>query len=241
MALKDGSLIKTITDTVVHPLHPEGKPFVYGGIAVALVGFLIWEGLGLLGLAFTLFCLFFFRDPARVTPDGDNFIISPADGKVLSVVPGCKMPKELSDDDTHSYTRISIFLSVLDVHVFRNPVTGRVMETDYRPGKFVNAALDKASEDNERASALIETNDGKKIGVVQIAGLVARRIVSDLKEGESVKSGERYGIIRFGSRADIYIPAGIAPLVIEGQRAIGGETILADLNTTGTPRTGTSS
>lgn len=239
MALKDGSLLKTIQDVMVQPLHPAGKPFVIGGVVAALVGFLIWEVLGVIGIAFTLFCLFFFRDPVRVTPDGENFVISPADGKVIAVTPGCKLPKELDEDDEHSYTRISIFLSVLDVHVFRNPVSGRVKETDYRPGKFLNAAADKASEDNERASALIETREGKKIGVVQIAGFVARRIVSDLKEDETVKAGARYGIIRFGSRADIYIPAGIAPLVIEGQRAIGGETILADLTNTGTARTGT--
>lgn len=239
MALKDGSLLKTIQDVMVQPLHPAGKPFVIGGAIGALVGFLIWDVLGVLGLAFTLFCLFFFRDPARVTPDGDQFVISPADGKVIAVTPGCSLPKELDDSDDHSYTRISIFLSVLDVHVFRNPVSGRVAATDYRPGKFLNAAVDKASEDNERASALIETAGGKKIGVVQIAGFVARRIVSDLKEGEEIKSGARYGIIRFGSRADIYIPAGIAPLVIEGQRAVGGETILADLSNTGTARTGT--
>lgn len=238
MALKDGSLLKTIQDVMVQPLHPVGKPFVIGGAIAALVGFLIWEVLGILGIAFTLFCLFFFRDPVRITPDGDNLVISPADGRVIAVTPGCALPKELDDSGENSYTRISIFLSVLDVHVFRNPVTGRVLETDYRPGKFLNAALDKASDDNERAAALVETTDGKKIGVVQIAGFVARRIVSDLKEGERVKSGERYGIIRFGSRADIYIPAGIAPLVIEGQRAIGGETILADLAQTGTARTG---
>lgn len=241
MTLKDGSLLKTIKDTVILPLHPEGKPFVIGGVIVMVIGFLIWEGLGLLGLIFTLFCLFFFRDPIRTTPVGENFIIAPADGKVLAVTPGCSLPKELAGDDTASYTRISIFLSVLDVHVFRNAVSGRVTKTDYRPGKFVNAALDKASEDNERAGALIETPTGKTIGLVQIAGLVARRIVTDLKEGEAVKAGERYGIIRFGSRADIYIPAGIAPMVVEGQKTIGGETILADVTVEGGARMGIAS
>lgn len=237
MTFKEGSLLKTITDTMILPLHPAGKPFVIGGAAFMVIGFFIWEGLGILGLIFTLFCLFFFRDPNRVTPAGDNFIVSPADGRVLSVMPGVSLPKELGVSD-ESFTRISIFLSVLDVHVFRNAVSGRVIKTDYRPGKFVNAALDKASEDNERAAALIETADGKKVGLVQIAGLVARRIVTDLQEGLSVTGGTRYGIIRFGSRADIYIPAGVAPVVIEGQRAIGGETILADLSVQGPARMG---
>ncbi len=237
MTLKDGSLLKTITDTIILPLHPAGKPFVIGGLVVLALGLFVWEGLALLGLAFTLFCVFFFRDPNRVTPVGDNLVVSPADGKVLSVTPGVKLPKELGDSED-AYTRVSIFLSVLDVHVFRNPVSGRVTKTDYRPGKFVNAALDKASEDNERASALIETADAKKVAVIQIAGLIARRIVSDLKEGDTVQGGARYGIIRFGSRADIYIPAGIAPMVIEGQRAVGGETILADLSVQGPARMG---
>ncbi len=241
MAIKQGSLLQTITDTVVMPLHPEGKPFVIGGIIATIIGFLIWEGLGMMGLSFTLFCLFFFRDPARVTPVGDNYVIAPADGKVIAVMPGCALPKELGAGDDANYTRISIFLSVLDVHVFRNPVSGRVTKTVYHPGKFVNAAMDKASDDNERSTALIETADGRKLAVVQIAGLVARRIVSDLKENDTVKAGTRYGIIRFGSRADIYIPAGVAPLVIEGQRSIGGETVLADLTQSGAARMGLSS
>lgn len=228
MTIKEGSLLQTITDTVFMPLHPEGRPFVVIGIIIAIIGFLIWVPLGTLGVFFTVFCTFFFRDPARVTPAGEQFIIAPADGKIIAITPGCALPKELEAGNEENYTRISIFLSVLDVHGFRNPVSGTVLKTVYRAGKFFNAALDKASEDNERAAALIETAGGQKIGVVQIAGLVARRIVSDLEEGETIIAGARYGFIRFGSRADIYIPAGIAPLVIEGQRSIGGETILAD-------------
>lgn len=239
MDSKHLSLWQTFRQTVFQPLHPAGKPFVIGSLVFMAIGFLITEELGVLGLALALFCLFFFRDPERVTPGGDQWVIAPADGKILSVVPGCELPKEInSHNDDARYTRISIFLSVLNVHVFRNAVTGTVLQTAYRPGKFVNAALDKASEDNERAAVLIETKDGKKIGLVQIAGLVARRIVCDLKENQSVKGGQRYGIIRFGSRADIYIPAGIAPLVIEGQTAIGGETILADLTVSGAARMG---
>lgn len=238
MIENEDSLLKTIGDTVCQPQHPAGRPFVIGGLIVMVLGFLTWEVLGVLGLLFTLFCLFFFRDPARVTPLGDSLVIAPADGKIIAVMPGCALPKELEAGDEKNYTRISIFLSVLDVHVFRNIVSGRVIKTVYRAGKFINAALDKASEDNERAAALIETKDGKKVAVVQIAGLVARRIVTDLEEDDIVIAGKRYGIIRFGSRADIYIPAGIATLVVEGQRSIGGETILADFAVSGTPREG---
>src|SRR5690606_11725146 len=181
---------------------------------------------------------YFFRDPARVTPDREGLVVSPADGRV-SLIQEVKLPSELNgDDDDADYTRVSVFLNVFDVHVQRVPIDGEVDEVVYRPGKFLNACLDKASEDNERSSVLMKTKDGKKIAFVQIAGLIARRIINNLKEEQTVKAGERYGLIRFGSRVDIYLPKGVAPQVCVGQRVVGGETILADLNSVEAARTG---
>ena len=222
------SLFDTIKKVVFVPPHPAGIPFIAGGAVGALILFLIWEPLGFLALTFTVFCLYFFRDPDRVVPQKESFILSPADGEVSSIVHGLSLPHELGSSEG-SFTRISIFLSVLDVHVNRMPVSGKIIRRVYTPGKFLNADLDKASEDNERCSAIVETANGIQIGVVQIAGLIARRILNDLSEGEAVEAGKRFGIIRFGSRLDVYVPEGTAPLVCIGQRAIGGETILADL------------
>lgn len=218
--------------------HPAGIPFIAGGAIATLVLFFFFENLGLAGLALTVFCIYFFRDPERVTPQKPSLIISPADGIVSAIVERVSLPAEIADNDERPYTRISIFLSVVDVHVNRVPLSGKITRKVYRPGKFLNADLDKASEENERCSAVIETAGGLKLGLVQIAGLVARRIVNELHEGQSVTAGARFGIIRFGSRLDVYMPEGIPALVCVGQRAIGGETILAEIGSAEPSRLG---
>lgn len=213
--------------TVVKPMHPEGRRFV-GAFAVAtLVLFLIWEPLGWIGAGLTVWCYYFFRDPVRTTPTRPGLIVSPADGTVSQVGPAVP-PGELGLGDA-PLMRISIFMSVFNCHVNRAPVAGRVTRIAYRPGKFLNASLDKASEDNERNGLVIEMEDGRPLGVVQIAGLVARRIVCFVSEGTGVSTGERFGLIRFGSRLDVYLPEGVAPLVAVGQTMVAGETVLADL------------
>jgi phosphatidylserine decarboxylase len=236
---KHPSLFDTIKDTVFVPLHPAGSPFIIAGAIFTFFFFLASATVGFIFLILTLFCIYFFRDPVRVTPTRPGLVVSPADGLVTAIVTGVPLPKEIAQEgDGSDFTRISIFLSVFDVHVNRSPVDGEVVNDAYVPGKFVNAALDKASEDNERAAAKIKTPDGKIVGVVQIAGLVARRIITHMKTGRTFKAGEKYGIIRFGSRGDVYLPAGTAPLVCVGQRAVGGETVLADLNSSETAREG---
>ncbi len=233
------SLFDTIKKTVLVPPHPAGIPFIGGGLVATLVLFLVADFLGILALTFTLFCLYFFRDPDRVVPQKDSLVLSGGDGVISHIVDNVSLPKELECDDEEKYMRISTFLSVLDVHVNRLPVSGKIIKKVYTPGKFLNADLDKASEDNERCAYLIETPTGKKICVVQIAGLIARRILNDAKEGDEAVAGARFGIIRFGSRVDVYIPQGeAAPLVVVGQRSIGGETVLADFENTSDSRTG---
>lgn len=226
------SLIDTIKRTMLVKPHPAGYPFIGGGLALTIIFLLIWEPLGVLMLILTLFTTYFFRDPARAVPQKEGLVIAPADGRIISITPDQSLPDELGTDiePAEGYTKISIFLSVLDVHVNRVPVSGEVVQTFYYAGKFLNAELDKASEENERSLALIKTANNKYVGVSQIAGLIARRIVTNLKEGEQVVSGNRFGLIRFGSRADIYLPQGVNPQVCVGQRTLGGETILADLN-----------
>jgi phosphatidylserine decarboxylase len=236
MSNQDNHLLETIKSICV-PIHPAGWMFVALFSVIALMLSLIWAPFGWVGLILTAWCVYFFRDPARVTPIREGLVVSPGDGvvqKIVSVVP----PVELGLKD-EEYTRISIFLSVFDVHVNRIPIAGSISKLHYHPGKFFNAALDKASDENERQLIRITTSEGVHFGLVQIAGLVARRILCDLKEDQSVKTGERFGIIRFGSRVDVYLPAGITPLVIVGQRAVGGETILADLTCTEAERVGT--
>jgi phosphatidylserine decarboxylase len=232
------SLIDTIKKVVLVPPHPAGIPFIAGGALAALILYALNDVLGTIALIFTAFCLYFFRDPERVTPQKSSLIISPADGEVSAIVNDVSLPAEMAGADDTKYTRISIFLSVLDVHVQRVPVSGKIIRKVYSPGKFLNADLDKASEDNERCSALIETAAGIKICVVQIAGLIARRIINELEEDESVTAGARFGMIRFGSRLDVYVPEGTSPLVCVGQRAICGETVLADLDGDEAPREG---
>lgn len=233
------SLIDTIRHVVLVKPHPAGWPFIAGGTILTILLLLIWDALGIAALIITLFILYFFRDPVRVVPQREGLIVAPADGRIISIKSDQSLPDELSEeDDSETYTKISIFLSVLDVHVNRIPVAGEIVKTFYYEGKFLNAELDKASEENERASALIKTPNNKFVGVCQIAGLIARRIITDLEEGKKVETGEKYGIIRFGSRTDIYLPKGVNPLVSVGQRAIGGETILADMTSKEESRTG---
>ncbi len=226
------SLLDTITRTMLVKPHPAGYPFIGGALAFTILFLIIWEPLGVFFLILSLFVIYFFRDPIRAVPQNDNLILSPADGRVIAITQDVSLPDELGDSLENSdmkFTKISIFLSVFDVHVNRIPVSGEVVDTFYYEGKFLNAELDKASEENERAHALIKTKSDHYIGLSQIAGFVARRIITDLDNSKTVIAGNRYGLIRFGSRADIYLPPKIAPLVCIGQRAIGGETVLADL------------
>jgi phosphatidylserine decarboxylase len=212
---------------VLVPINRAGWPFIAAALLAAVVLMALWSPLGWLALLGAAFCVYFFRDPERVTPVRAGLVVSPADGLVSAVV-RASPPEELELGD-QSLVRISIFLSVFDVHVNRVPADGRITALAYRPGKFVNAALDKASEENERQCVRLTTDEGRHIGFVQIAGLVARRIVCSLREGQQVRAGERFGLIRFGSRVDVYLPEGVSPLVAPGQRMVGGETVIADL------------
>lgn len=208
------------------PIHPEGYPFIGAFALLSLVLFWIWTPLGWIGTLLTCWCAYFFRDPQRVTPVREGLIVSPADGRV-SMVANVVPPAELGLGDK-PLPRVSVFMSVFDCHVNRSPMAGRVERIVYKAGKFLNADLDKASEDNERNSLVIG-NGNVRIGVVQIAGLVARRIVSFSREGDMLAAGDRFGLIRFGSRLDVYLPGGTKPLVSVGQTSLAGETVIADL------------
>ena len=211
---------------VLVPIHRDGWKFIAIFAAVSLILALIWGPLGWIGLVLTLWCVYFFRDPPRVTPTRAGLVVSPADGLVVSV--GELAPPAELDMGTEPMTRIGIFLNVFDVHINRAPVPGTVAKTHYHKGQFVNASFDKASDLNERNALRITTAEGVDIAVVQIAGLVARRIVTWVDVGAKVETGERFGLIRFGSRTDLYVPRGWAVHAIEGQRVVGGETVLAD-------------
>jgi len=210
-------------------IHKEGYPFIAIFAAINLLAFLLSAWLGWLLLPVTIWCVTFFRDPDRTTPDGAGLIISPADGKLLPLVDAVP-PAEMGMGDAPR-PRLSIFMNVFNVHVNRNPVSGHVVAKAYRPGKFFNASFDKASIHNERMSIRLrpegESTDTKDLAVVQIAGLVARRIICDLVQGEGVRRGNRFGIIRFGSRVDVYLPPGTEILVTPGITTRAGETILA--------------
>jgi phosphatidylserine decarboxylase len=217
------------------PIHPEGRKFGLIAAGVALVfAFLAWETLAWPAAFLSLGILAFFRDPERVVPQGDDLIVAPADG-LVSLICQAPPPPELQGPDgaghpglgSEPLTRISIFMSVFDVHINRAPVGGTVRRVVYIPGKFLNADLDKASDENERQHVLIERPDGRPIGLTQIAGLVARRIVPFVKPGDIVAAGQRIGLIRFGSRVDVYLPAGTDAKVLLGQTVIAGETVLA--------------
>ena len=213
--------------TFVKPMHREGYRFVAIFAAVTAVLFYLAEPLGWIGVCLTVWCYYFFRDPPRVTPLRDGLMISPADGVVSMIGPA--VPPEELELGPAAMTRISVFMNVFNCHVNRLPISGTITKVAYRPGKFLNASLDKASVDNERNALAIRLPDGRDYAVVQIAGLVARRIVCDVKAGQTLRTGERFGMIRFGSRLDIYLPAGVQPQIALGQSTLAGETVLADL------------
>jgi phosphatidylserine decarboxylase len=228
----DSPLATTNTKWRFPSVHPEGRKFL---LIAAVVTVIVYGGLshflGWLCVGITIWIAAFFRDPIRTTPVGAKLIVAPADG-LVSAISKVPPPSQLAGPDGLTdleMTRVSIFMSVFDVHINRSPVTGRVKKMAYVPGKFVNADLDKASDENERQHFLIETSDGLLIGVTQIAGLIARRILTFVHEGDPVESGQRIGMIRFGSRVDVYLPAGTGPKVLLGQRAIAGETVLAEI------------
>ncbi|MBE7209576.1 MAG: phosphatidylserine decarboxylase [Gluconacetobacter diazotrophicus] len=216
---------------VLAPPHPAGRPFLLGGTAALLAGTLLpgaaARAVRNLGGLFTLFSLYFFRDPARVPPEDAGVAVAPADGRIVSI--GLHPPPAELGIGSEPRWRVAIFLSVLDVHVNRMPVSGEVTRIAYHPGRFFNASLDKASEHNERNALALRLPDGRTMAVVQIAGLIARRILCDAREGARFALGERFGIIRFGSRTDLYLPPGVEPVVRVGQTTIGGETVLARL------------
>ena len=228
MAIIDRQILLSVAKSIraqIPQIHPKGYPFVGGFALVSLLLFWLWIPLGWIGTLLTVWCAFFFRNPVRVTPIREGIVVAPADGRI-SMITQALPPAELELGD-QPLLRISIFLSVFDCHINRSPVAGRIEQIVYRPGTSINADLDKASEDNERNSLVISTPNGE-IGVIQIAGLVARRIVSFVHEGQTIGVGERFGLIRFGSRLDVYLPPGTPALVSEGQTAIAGETVLAD-------------
>ncbi len=214
-------------DTFLKPMHPEGFKFVGVFAAITVVLFLIWEPLGWIGVGLTVWCYYFFRDPARITPQVPGLVISPADG-IVSLIETVSPPPELGMGDAPRL-RVSVFMSVFNCHINRAPVPGEVVKVAYTPGKFLNASLDKASKDNERNGIVIRMEDGRDLGVVQIAGLVARRILCFSKEGDHLRRGERFGLIRFGSRLDVYLPEGVGTEVSIGQTMIAGETVIARL------------
>jgi phosphatidylserine decarboxylase len=226
------SIVASIRQQFV-PISSEGYPFIGAFAFASLILFWLWTPLGWLGAVLTLWCVYFFRDPPRVTPVRDGIVVAPADGRI-SMVTSAAPPHELGLGD-RLLPRVSIFMSVFDCHINRSPVAGRVERIVYQPGKFFNADLDKASADNERNSLVIGAGSAR-IAVVQIAGLVARRIVCFVREGQPLGAGERFGMIRFGSRLDVYLPEGVTPQVAVGQIATAGETVLADLRVPDTGR-----
>jgi len=222
------SILASIRGQIV-PVHREGLPFIGIFALVSLLLFWLWSPLGWIGTVTTIWCALFFRDPDRVTPTREGLVVAPADGRVSKII-NAVPPPELNIGE-RALPRVSIFMNVFNCHINRSPVTGRIEKIAYKAGTFINADLDKASENNERNSFLISSGT-TRIVVVQIAGLIARRIVTFAREGSSVRAGERIGMIRFGSRVDVYLPEGTRPLVAEGQTAVAGETVIADLRAT---------
>jgi phosphatidylserine decarboxylase len=219
------SIITSIRGQIV-PVHREGLPFIGIFALVSLILFALWSPLGWIGTVMTIWCAMFFRDPNRVTPTREGLVVAPADGRISKII-NAVPPAELNLGG-RALPRVSIFMNVFNCHINRSPVTGRIEKIVYKAGTFINAELDKASENNERNSFIISSGTTRII-VVQIAGLIARRIVTFAREGASARAGERIGMIRFGSRVDVYLPEGTRPLVAEGQTAVAGETVIADL------------
>lgn len=239
-------LLSIIRKVLCVPVHPAGLPFIGLFAAVTFILFFVGEAPGYIGLVVTLWCVYFFRNPKRITPVREGLIVSPADG-IVSLIVQAPLPPELDDCkgkgdalcDAGKSTRVSVFLNVFDVHVNRVPADGEITKVVYHPGKFLSANLDKASTDNERSTVLMKmSGHDASIVFIQIAGLVARRIICQLKSGQKVKAGELYGLIRFGSRVDIFLPPGVEPLVAVGQRMIGGETVIADCKSAEARRAG---
>ena len=224
------NIFKSVKDEVLVPIHPAGWPFIFLFILASAIITYFWAGFLLPGSLLSLWCIYFFRNPKRTTPVTDHLVIAPADGRVLStgIVP---VPDDL-DLPKGEWRRISIFMNVFDVHVNRSPFAGTIGHQIYVKGKFVNASLDKAHHENERMVQRLDTGDKRAphIGIVQIAGLVARRILCDVRVDDNLSAGQLFGIIRFGSRVDVWVPEEVAPLVLVGQKTIAGETILADLS-----------
>jgi len=217
----------TMLGTFIKPMHREGIKFVAIFAAITVALFFLSKILGWVGVILTIWCYYFFRDPERVTPTREGLLVSPADG-VVSLIEPAVPPAELGMPD-EALTRVSVFMNVFNCHVNRVPIAGTITNIAYRPGKFLNASLDKASVDNERNSLRVQVEDGREIAVVQIAGLVARRIVCFIEAGVKLGTGERFGLIRFGSRVDVYLPAGVEPMVSIGQTMVAGETVIAEL------------
>ncbi|MFQ5765709.1 MAG: phosphatidylserine decarboxylase [Rhodospirillales bacterium] len=228
--------LSTPLNTVLVPIHRAGWPFIGLFAAAALVLAAVAPALSAIGALLTAWCVYFFRDPERVTPARDGLVVSPADG-VVQTVDEAPPPAELEMGDGPR-ARIAVFMNVFDVHVNRIPADGTIDKLSYRPGRFINASLDKASAFNERQGLRLEMADGSDLALVQIAGLIARRIVCDVAEGQAVKAGQRFGMIRFGSRLDVYLPAGVEALVAVGQRTVAGETVIADVRAQEPARTG---
>jgi len=221
---------------VLAPLHPDGFKFVLAAAGATLLLFLVWSPAGWAAAIVTLWMVYFFRDPWRVTPIREGLLVSPADGIVMSVAPA-RPPPELEMGDAE-VARIGIFLNLFDVHVTRAPIAGRVVALRYTKGRFVDASREEASLNNERMAIRLAPPEGPEIAYVQVAGLIARRIVCDLREGQRIAAGQRMGIIRFGSRVDVYCPPPYVTMVAAGQRMVGGETVLADRLAREPPRQG---
>ena len=222
------NIYKAITEEVLVPVHPAGWPFIFIFVVGSILVTMLWSPFILPGTLLSLWCVYFFRNPVRTTPVTDDFVVAPADGRVLSVGEA-ELPEDL-DLPAGEWRRVAIFMNVFDVHVNRAPVAGQITSTSYHKGAFLNASLDKASEANERQNITMETHAGQPVGIVQIAGLVARRILLEAGVGDRLAIGQQFGIIRFGSRVDLWIPASTPVLVMPGQRTVAGETVIADLS-----------
>ena len=222
------NIYKAITEEVLVPIHPAGWPFIFIFVVSSILITMFWPPFILPGVLLSLWCVYFFRNPVRTTPVTENFVVAPADGRVLSIGEA-SLPEDLDLPDGE-WRRVAIFMNVFDVHVNRAPVAGHVTATSYHKGAFLNASLDKASEANERQNIVMETSAGQLVGIVQIAGLVARRIILEAGVGDRLAVGQQFGIIRFGSRVDLWLPASTPVLVMPGQRTVAGETVIADLS-----------
>jgi len=218
---------KDLLRPLLFPVHRAGWPFIIVFAVTTFILGLLWAPLFFVGGVLTIWCIFFFRDPDRLTPTRPGLVVSPADG-VVQMVAEAPPPPEL-EMGPDPLPRISVFMNVFNCHVNRSPVDGTVVKLAYRPGKFFNASLDKASDDNERQAVRIRASEGREFACVQIAGLVARRILCDLRLGQDIRAGQRIGMIRFGSRVDLYLPKGVTPLAVPGQTAVAGETVFADI------------